>query len=87
MSQSVSLTHLLAWRTGPHAHTRCTRLAREPTRGALSPAVAPGGSGLLDTQHTAHRTAHEAALYSGVLMGLMREKKVEHRDGNTELSN
>ena len=45
------------------------------------------GSGLLDTQHTAHRTAHEAALYSGVLMGLTREKKVEHRDGNTELSN
>ena len=41
------------------------------------------GSGLLDTHHTAHRTAHEAALYSGVLMGLMREKKVEHRDGNT----
>ena len=36
-SQSVSLTHLQAWRTGPHAHTRCTRLAREPT-----PAVAPG---------------------------------------------
>ena len=25
------------------------------------------GSGLLDTQHTAHRTAHEVALYSGVL--------------------
>ena len=45
------------------------------------------GSGLLDTQHTAHRTAHEAALYSGVLMGLTRAKKVEHRDGNTELSN
>ena len=41
-SQSVSLTHLLAWRTGPHAHTRCTRLAREPTRGTLSPAVALG---------------------------------------------
>ena len=41
-SQSVSVTHLLAWRTGPHAHTRCTRLAREPTRGTLSPAVAPG---------------------------------------------
>ena len=40
--QSVSLTHLLAWRTGPHAHTRCTRLAREPTRGTLSPAVALG---------------------------------------------
>ena len=40
--QSVSLTHLQAWRTGPHAHTRCTRLAREPTRGTLSPAVAPG---------------------------------------------
>ena len=40
--QSVSVTHLLAWRTGPHAHTRCTRLAREPTRGTLSPAVAPG---------------------------------------------
>ena len=39
---SVSLTHLLAWRTGPHAHTRCTRLAREPTRGTLSPAVALG---------------------------------------------
>ena len=35
-------THLLAWRTGPHAHTRCTRLAREPTRGTLSPAVALG---------------------------------------------
>ena len=48
------------------------------------------GSGLLDTQHTAHRTAHEAALYSGVIMGLTREKKVEgseHREGNTELSN
>ena len=28
--------------TGPHAHTRCTRLAREPTRGTLSPAVALG---------------------------------------------
>ena len=42
VSQSVSLTHLLAWRTGPHAHTRCTRLAREPTRGTLSPAVALG---------------------------------------------
>ena len=41
-SQSVSVTHLLAWRTGPHAHTRCTRLAREPTRGTLSPAVALG---------------------------------------------
>ena len=41
-SQSVSLTHLQAWRTGPHAHTRCTRLAREPTRGTLSPAVALG---------------------------------------------
>ena len=41
-SESVSLTHLLAWRTGPHAHTRCTRLAREPTRGTLSPAVALG---------------------------------------------
>ena len=40
--QSVSLTHLLAWRTGPHAHTRCTRLAREPTRGTLSPVVALG---------------------------------------------
>ena len=40
--QSVSLTHLQAWRTGPHAHTRCTRLAREPTRGTLSPAVALG---------------------------------------------
>ena len=40
--QSVSLTHLLAWRTGPHAHTPCTRLAREPTRGTLSPAVALG---------------------------------------------
>ena len=25
------------------------------------------GSGLLDAQHTAHRTAHEVALYSGVL--------------------
>ena len=41
-SQSVLHTHLLAWRTGPHAHTRCTRLAREPTRGTLSPALAPG---------------------------------------------
>ena len=40
--QSVSLTHLQAWRTGPHEHTRCTRLAREPTRGTLSPALAPG---------------------------------------------
>ena len=27
---------------GPHAHTRCTRLAREPTRGTLSPAVSLG---------------------------------------------
>ena len=42
VSQSVSLTHLQARRTGPHAHTRCTRLAREPTRGTLSPAVALG---------------------------------------------
>ena len=41
-NQSVSLTHLQARRTGPHAHTRCTRLAREPTRGTLSPAVALG---------------------------------------------
>ena len=40
--KSVSLTHLQARRTGPHAHTRCTRLAREPTRGTLSPAVALG---------------------------------------------
>ena len=32
------------WRTGPHTHThtRCTRLARQPTRGTLPPAVAPG---------------------------------------------
>ena len=42
ISQSVSLPHLQAWRTGPHAHTRCKRLAREPTRGTLSPALAPG---------------------------------------------
>jgi len=43
---------------GPtHAHTRCTRLAREPTRGTLTGLST--GSGLLDTQHTAHRTAHE----------------------------
>ena len=27
------------------------------------------GSGLLDTQHTAHRTAHEVTLCSGVLGG------------------
>ncbi|EOD05427.1 hypothetical protein EMIHUDRAFT_433195 [Emiliania huxleyi CCMP1516] len=43
--QSVSVcdTHLLAWRTGhTHTHTRCTRLAREPTRGTLPPAVARG---------------------------------------------
>ena len=42
---------------------------------------------MLDTQHIAHRTAHEVALCSGVLMGLTREKKVEHRDGDTELTN
>ena len=67
-SQSVSLTHLQAWRTGPHAHTRCTRLAREPTRGTLSPALAPGPDCWThSTQLTGHWTAHEVALYSGVL--------------------
>ena len=47
------------------------------------------GSGLLDAQHTAHRqdTAHEVALCSVVLRGLTREKKVGHRDGDTELTN
>ena len=44
------------------------------------------GSGLLDTQHTAHRTAHEGVC-SGVLRGLTREKKMEHMDGDTELPN
>ena len=66
-SQSVSVTRLLAWRAGPHAHTRCTRLAREPARGTVTGRST--GSGLLDTQHTAHRTAHEVALCSGGFSG------------------
>ena len=33
------------------------------------------GSGLLDTQHTAHRTAHEVALYSGVLRDRHRRRR------------
>ena len=42
----------------PHAHTphtRCARLAREPTRGAPPPAVRTTGVGLLDAQLTAHK--------------------------------
>ena len=50
-SQSGSLTHLPAWRTGPHAHTRCTRLARgADTRHAVTGRST--GSGLLDAQVT-----------------------------------
>ena len=33
------------------------------------------GSGLLDTQHTAHRTAHEVALYNGVLRDRHRRRR------------
>ena len=33
------------------------------------------GSGLLDAQHTAHRTAHEVALYSGVLRDRHRRRR------------
>ena len=62
LSQPVSLTHLLAWRTGPHAHTHAAHDwlgSRHEARCHRST-----GSGLLDTQHTAHRTAHEVALDS-----------------------
>ena len=66
VSQSVSLTHLQARRTGPHApHTLHTIGSGADTRHAVTGRST--GSGLLDTQHTAHRTAHEVALYSGVL--------------------
>merc|ERR1712185_843407 len=62
-SQSVSLTHLQAWRTGPHTlHTIGSGADTRHTVTGLST-----GPGLLDTQHAAHRTAHEVALYSGVL--------------------
>ena len=67
---------------GPHAHTLHTIGSGADTRHTVTGLST--GSGLLDTQHAAHRTAHEVALCS---MGLTREKKVEHRDGDTELTN
>ena len=45
---------------GPHAHTLHTIGSGADTRRTVTGLST--GSGLLDTQHTAHRTAHEAAL-------------------------
>ena len=60
VSQCVSVTHLLAWRTGPHAHTLHMIGSGADTRHAVTGRST--GSGLLGTQHTAHtRTAHEVA--------------------------
>ena len=58
-NQSV-FTHLPAWRTGPHAHTLHTIGSGADTRHTVTGRSTR--SGLLDTQHTAHRTAHEVAL-------------------------
>ena len=55
--------------TGPHAHPHTHTLhtigSRADTRHTVTGRSI--GSGLLDTQHTAHRTAHEVTLCSGVL--------------------
>ena len=54
-SQSASVTHLLAWRTGPHAHTHTLHTIGS---GADTRHTATGritGSGLLDARITAHK--------------------------------
>ena len=60
MEDGPTRTHMLQT-IGSRANTRHTVTAHR------SPAVRSIGSGLLDTQHTAHRTAHEVTLCSGVL--------------------
>ena len=67
VSQSVSQSYTPpSMEDGPtRTHTLHTIGSGADTRHAVTGRST--GSGLLDTQHTAHRTAHEVALYSGVL--------------------
>ena len=59
---------------GPtRTHTLHTIGSRADTRHTVTGRST--GSGLLDTQHTAHRTAHEVALYSGVLRDRHRRRR------------